>query len=92
MRRLRSIVPEAQRDEADAIGRVFSRVVGTYFAGSLLVATIAGTWVLTVCLALGIPLAPIAAVDLTFVPEPRQAPATSRRCTTVAAMAAATAQ
>lgn len=62
VRRLRSLVPEAQRDEADAVGRVFSRVVGTYFAGSLLVATIAGTWVLTVCLVLGIPLAPIAAV------------------------------
>lgn len=62
VRRLRSLVPVAQRDEADAVGRVFSRVVGTYFAGSLLVATIAGTWVLTVCLVLGVPLAPIAAV------------------------------
>lgn len=62
IRRLRSLVPAAHRDEADAVGRVLARVVGTYFAGSLLVASIAGTWVLTVCLVVGVPLAPVAAV------------------------------
>jgi predicted PurR-regulated permease PerM len=37
-------------------------VVGTYFAGSLFVALIAGVYVLTVGLVLGVPLAPVAAV------------------------------
>jgi predicted PurR-regulated permease PerM len=36
--------------------------VGTYFAGSLLVACIGGTWVLIVGLTVGVPLAPIAAI------------------------------
>lgn len=60
--RLRLVVPEEHRERADAVGRVFYRVVGTYFAGSLLVATIGGTWVLVVGLAVGVPLAPVAAV------------------------------
>lgn len=60
--RLRVLVPARHRDRADGVGRVFSRVVGTYFAGSLLVASIGGTWVLVVGLAVGVPLAPVAAV------------------------------
>lgn len=60
--RLRLLVPEAHRERADAAGRVFYRVVGTYFAGSLLVASIGGTWVLVVGLAVGVPLAPVAAI------------------------------
>lgn len=60
--RLRVLVPVGHRDRADAVGRVFYRVVGTYFAGSLLVASIGGTWVLVVGLAVGVPLAPVAAV------------------------------
>lgn len=60
--RLRLTVPAEHRDRADAVGRVFYRVVGTYFAGSLLVATVGGTWVLVVGLAVGVPLAPVAAV------------------------------
>lgn len=62
VRRLREVVPEKFRDRADDVGRVFYRVVGTYFAGSLLVALIGGTYVLAVGLALGVPLAPLAAV------------------------------
>lgn len=62
VRRLRTLVPQEGRDEADAVGQVLARVIGTYFAGSFLVASIAGTWVLIVCLVLGVPLAPIAAV------------------------------
>lgn len=45
-----------------AVGSGFYRVVGTYFAGSLLVASIGGTYVLVVGLAVGVPLAPVAAV------------------------------
>ncbi len=62
VRRVREVVPERYRDRADSAGRVFYRVVGTYFAGSLLVAIIGGTYVLVVGLALGVPLAPVAAV------------------------------
>lgn len=62
VRRLREAVPEKLRDRADSVGRVFYRVVGTYFAGSLLVAVIGGTFVLAVGLAFGVPLAPVAAV------------------------------
>jgi predicted PurR-regulated permease PerM len=60
--RMRLLVPHSQRERADSVGRVFYRVVGTYFAGSLLVASIGGTWVLIVGLAVGVPLAPVAAV------------------------------
>ena len=58
----RTLVPVRHRERADLVGRVFYRVVGTYFAGSLLVATIGGTWVLIVGLVVGVPLAPVAAV------------------------------
>lgn len=60
--RTRLVVPARYRDRADSVGRVFYRVVGTYFAGSLLVASIGGTWVLIVGLSVGVPLAPVAAV------------------------------
>lgn len=60
--RLRVAIPARHRDRADTVGRVFYRVVGTYFAGSLLVASIGGTWVLIVGLSVGVPLAPVAAV------------------------------
>lgn len=60
--RLRLLVPGRHRAAADEVGRVFYRVVGTYFAGSLFVAAIGGTWVLVVGLAVGVPLAPVAAV------------------------------
>lgn len=62
VRRAQPLIPDEHKDAVNAVGTAFARVVGTYFAGSLLVATIAGTWVLTVCLVLAIPLAPIAAV------------------------------
>ncbi len=60
--RARLLVPRRHRARADEVGRVFYQVVGTYFAGSLLVASIGGTWVLVVGLAVGVPLAPVAAV------------------------------
>ncbi len=62
VRRVRELVPDRFRERADSVGRVFYRVVGTYFAGSLLVAIIGGTYVLAVGLVLGVPLAPVAAV------------------------------
>jgi putative heme transporter len=62
VRRLRQVVPRRYRDRADRAGRVFYSVVGTYFAGSLFVALLAGVYVLTLGLVLGVPLAPIVAV------------------------------
>jgi predicted PurR-regulated permease PerM len=62
VRRLRQVVPLPFRERADRAGRVFYSVVGTYFAGSLFVAFLAGLYVLTLGLVLGVPLAPVAAV------------------------------
>ena len=62
VRRLRQVVPRRYRTRADRAGRVFYSVVGTYFAGSLFVALLAGVYVLSLGLVLGVPLAPIAAV------------------------------
>jgi predicted PurR-regulated permease PerM len=52
-------VPEARRDTADRLGSLAYRTVGQYFAGSVLVAAIAGVTVTAVGLALGVPLAPL---------------------------------
>lgn len=60
--RLAQLVPVSHRSRAGRAGRVFHRTIGAYFAGSLLVAGLAATFVLTVGLALGVPLAPVAAL------------------------------
>lgn len=60
--RLRALTPARHRDRAAVVGRLFYRTVGAYFAGSLLLAALASTFVLTVGLALGVPLAPAAAL------------------------------
>ncbi len=57
--RIRALVPPAYRDRADRVGRLGYRVVGQYFAGSVLVAAIAGIVVTAVGLLLGVPLAPL---------------------------------
>jgi predicted PurR-regulated permease PerM len=44
------------------MGRIFYRILGRYFAGSLLLAVMTGLYVLTVGLILGVPLAPLAAI------------------------------
>lgn len=62
VQRVRAVVPEARRERADAIGRVFYQVLARYFAGSLFVAFLAGLYVLAVGLALGVPLTPLAAL------------------------------
>lgn len=60
--RVRGLIPAANRDRADEIARIFYRVIGKYFAGSLVVAVLAGVYILAVGLAMGVPLAPIAAL------------------------------
>jgi predicted PurR-regulated permease PerM len=59
LRRLRRLVPEEHRELADRIGSLAYRTVGQYFAGSVLVAAIAGVAVTAVGLVLGVPLAPL---------------------------------
>ena len=58
--RLRRLVPARRRDTADRVGRLAYRSIGQYFAGSVLVAGIAGVVVTSVGLILGVPLAPLA--------------------------------
>lgn len=58
--RLRRLVPPRRRVMADRIGNLLYRVVAQYFAGSVLVAAIAGVTTTTVGLVLGVPLAPLA--------------------------------
>lgn len=56
------LVPHTHRARVRGAARLFHRVVGRYFAGSLLVAALAGLATLTAGLVLGVPLAPLAAV------------------------------
>jgi predicted PurR-regulated permease PerM len=58
--RMRRLVPARHRDTADRIGRLAYRSIGQYFAGSVLVAGVAGVAVTSVGLILGVPLAPLA--------------------------------
>ncbi len=60
VQRIRNLFTGERRDHLDAVGRVVYRTFGNYFAGSLFVAILNGLVVLTVALALGIPLAPLA--------------------------------
>jgi predicted PurR-regulated permease PerM len=58
----RNALPERYRATADRAGRVFYRVVGRYFGGSVTVAVLMGVYVLAITLLFGVPLAPLAAV------------------------------
>lgn len=60
--RARRLLRPARRDAADVVGRIVYRTVGNYFSGSVLVALINGLVILSVALALGVPLAPLAGV------------------------------
>jgi predicted PurR-regulated permease PerM len=60
--RARRLRPPSRRAQADRIANLAYDVVGRYVAGSVLVAGIAGTFVLAAGLALGIPLTPLLAV------------------------------
>ncbi len=62
LRGARRAVPSRHRRRVDDIGDLFYRIVGRYFAGSLLVAAIAGLAVLIAGLVLGVPLTPLLAV------------------------------
>jgi len=66
VRQARRVVPRRYLDRVDRAGEVTYRIVGRYFAGSLLVAGLAGTAVLIMGLSLGVPLAPLAAVWVTM--------------------------
>lgn len=56
------LTPVRQQVRIDRAGRQFYEIVGRYFAGSLFVALLHGTYVLTVGLVLGVPLAPMLGV------------------------------
>lgn len=60
--RVRRLIPADQRERADHVGRIVYRSIARYFAGSVMVAVLNGTMILTVGLILGVPLAPLAAV------------------------------
>lgn len=62
VRRIQAALPDAVEPAAVRAGRIFYRTIGAYFSGSLLVAGCAATFILAVGLALGVPLAPAAAL------------------------------
>jgi putative heme transporter len=66
VQRFRALVPSARRDRADRMGRIVYRTFGSYFAGSLLVAVMAGLVILSTGLILGVPLAPVAGLWTTL--------------------------
>jgi predicted PurR-regulated permease PerM len=60
--RFRRLLPAPRQAQADAIGGITYRTLGRYFGGSITVAVLMGVYVLALGLALGIPLAPLAAL------------------------------
>ena len=66
VRRFRTLVPAERRPRADRLGRIVYATFGSYFAGSLLVAVLAGLVTLTTGLVLGVPLAPVAGLWTTL--------------------------
>jgi predicted PurR-regulated permease PerM len=64
VRGARRVLPERHRERADRMAQVLYRVVGRYFAGSLLVAVIAGLTTLVVGTILSVPLTPLLAVNV----------------------------
>ncbi|HEY8526492.1 MAG TPA: AI-2E family transporter [Acidimicrobiales bacterium] len=66
VRRVRTLVPAGRRERADRLGRIVYATFGSYFAGSLFVAVLAGLVTLSTGLALGVPLAPVAGLWTTF--------------------------
>lgn len=66
VRRFRALVPAPSRGGADRLGRIVYATFGSYFAGSLFVAVLAGLVILSAGLLLGVPLAPVAGLWTTF--------------------------
>jgi len=61
----RRVVPRRHRGRADRAGQIAYEMVGRYVAGSLLVAAVAGVFILITGLTLGVPLTPLAAAWVT---------------------------
>jgi predicted PurR-regulated permease PerM len=66
VQRFRALVPPSRREHADRLGRIVYATFGSYFAGSLFVAVLAGIMVLSVGLLLGVPLSPVAGLWTTL--------------------------
>ncbi|HEX8804657.1 MAG TPA: AI-2E family transporter, partial [Acidimicrobiales bacterium] len=66
VRRMRAVVPRTGKHRADRLGRIVYATFGSYFAGSLFVAVLAGLVILSAGLLIGVPLAPVAALWTTF--------------------------
>ena len=66
VRRFRALVPIDRRVQADRLGGIVYATFGSYFAGSLFVAALAGFVILCTGLLLGIPLAPVAGLWTTL--------------------------
>jgi predicted PurR-regulated permease PerM len=64
--RVRALVPAARRPRVDRLGRIVYQTFGSYFAGSLFVAVLAGLVILSTGLLLGVPLAPVAGLWATL--------------------------
>lgn len=60
--RVRRAIPAGRQQHADEVGRIVYRSIARYFAGSVGVALLNGSVILAAGLALGIPLAPLAAI------------------------------
>lgn len=66
LRSARRLVPRERRPQADRLASTAYDVVGRYVAGSVSVAVLAGVVNLIAGLVLGVPLAPLAAVNVTL--------------------------
>jgi predicted PurR-regulated permease PerM len=66
VRRMQGLVPGHRRPGVDRMGRIVYATFGSYFAGSLFVAVLAGLVTLSTGLLIGVPLAPVAALWTTF--------------------------
>lgn len=66
VRRFRVLVPLGHQGHADRLGRIVYATFGSYFAGSMFVAVLAGLVTLSTGLLLGVPLAPVAGLWTTF--------------------------
>jgi predicted PurR-regulated permease PerM len=66
VRRFRVLVPVGRLAQADRLGRIVYSTFGSYFAGSMFVAILAGLVTLSTGLLLGVPLAPVAGLWTTF--------------------------
>lgn len=66
VRRARSLLPDHMKERADRGGRLVYETLGRYFAGSLLLAVMNGTYILIVGLILGVPLILLAAIWVTI--------------------------